>query len=73
MKNLGALKELNNFLNQYSASNMIGKPFDCAPVRELCEKLKKEEPERFSVFDTEGTDHELMVSVSDFFSKLLGM
>lgn len=73
MENLEAVKKLDEFLNLYSAANMVGKDFDCAPVREMCVALKKENPEMFGVFVTEGSDHELMVSVSDFFSKLLGI
>ena len=73
MKYLGAIKELNKYLDLYSASNMVGKPFDCTPVRELCENLAKEDPEKFSGFITEGTDHELMVSVSNFLMDLLMM
>ncbi len=73
MKILGMLRELEAFLNKYTAANMIGKDFDCAPVRNLCKTLKNEDSEKFSCFVTEGTDHELMVSVSDFFSKLLNM
>ena len=73
MKDLGALRELQAFLNQYSAANMIGKEFDFAPVRVLCNDLKKEDPEKFNCFITDGTDHELMVSVSNFFMKLLNV
>ena len=73
MENLEAVKKLDHFLNLYSAANMVGKDFDCAPVRELCLDLKKENPEKFGVFITEGSDHELMVSVSDFLNKLLGI
>lgn len=73
MKHLGMLTELEAFLNQYSAANIIGKEFDCAPVKALCENLKKENPERFGCFVTDGTDHELMISVSNFFMELLKM
>ena len=70
MKYLGSLRELEAFLNQYGASNMIGKEFDCAPVKALCKELKREDP-MFGCFVTEGTEHELMVSVSDFLRELL--
>ena len=73
MKFLEKIKQLENFLNQYSAANMVGKDFDCSPVRALCEELKKEDSERFACLETEGTDQELMASVSNFFMKLLGM
>lgn len=73
MKDLGTLRELQAFLNQYSAANMIGKEFDFAPVRALCNELKNEDPEKFNCFITDGTDHELMVSVSNFFMKLLNV
>ncbi len=73
MKFLEMLTELETALNKYTAANMIGKDFDCEEARDVCEKLKREDPEKFSCFVTEGTDHELMVSVSDFFGKLLNM
>ncbi len=73
MKYLGRLRELETLLNQYTATNMIGKNFDYTKVRVLCENLKEENPERFSGFVTKGTDHELMVSVSNFFMKLLNV
>lgn len=73
MKYLGMLRELDTFLNEYSAANIIGKEFDYTQVRDLCERLKNEDPEKFSCFDTKGTDHELMVSVSNFFKKLLNV
>ena len=67
------LAELQEMLNTYTVANMIGKDFDFAPVRNLCESLKREDPERFNSFITEGTDHELMVSVSKFFRNLLNV
>ena len=73
MNYLGALEELNEYLDLYSSLNMVGKPFDCTPVRELCRKLNKEDPEKFNGFITEGTDHELMVSVSNFLMDLLNV
>lgn len=73
MKYLGMLRELEVLLNQYTATNMIGKNFDYAKVRMLCENLKEADPEKFSSFVTKGTDHELMVSVSNFFMKLLNV
>lgn len=73
MKILAKLQDLERFLNQYSAANMVGKEFDCTPVRNLCKELKKEAPEKFECLETDGTDHELMVSVSNFFMKLLNL
>lgn len=73
MEYLERLRELQAFLNNYSAANMIGREFDFKPVRALCEELKKEDPENFNCFVTDGTDHELMVSVSNFFMKLLNV
>lgn len=73
MKYLGRLRELEAFLNKYSAANMIGKEFDITPVRSLCNELKSEDPEKFNCFITDGTDHELMVSLSNFFMKLLNV
>lgn len=72
MEILLKLQQLEKFLTQYSAANMIGKEFDCSPVRALCEELKKEDTEKFQCLKTEGTDQELMASVSNFFMKLLG-
>ena len=67
------IKELQELLNKYTVANMIGKEFDFAPVKALCESLKNEDPERFSSFITDGTEHELLVSVSKFFMKLLNV
>ena len=72
--NLAAMiAELQKLFNNYTVANIIGKEFDSAPVRALCERLKGENPERFNSFITDGTDHELMVSVSKFFGKLLNV
>lgn len=64
------LEELLEFLNQFPVAQMIGKEFDCKRARELCIELQALDPVKYGEFAVNGSDEDLMHSVSVFFSKL---
>lgn len=64
------LEELLEFLNQFPVAQMIGKEFDCERARALCVKLQELDPMKYGELAVNGSDEDLMHSVSVFFSKL---
>lgn len=67
---VGILEELLDILNKFPVARLIGKEFDCEEARGLCVKLQELDPVKFGELAVNGSDEELMHSVSVFFSKL---
>ncbi len=71
MNDMNDMMKLHTYLFQQGKAKLLGQDCDYTPIRALCEKLKKENPDVCGVFVTDGTDSELICSVSDFFDNLL--
>lgn len=69
---LSILEELLGLLDKFPFVQLIGTDngLEYERARFLCRELQTIDPDTYAVFDVDGSDEELMHSVSDFFANL---